>query len=71
MEDKVVKNVLPDILDIQNARVSFDINYGLCINLEDFIWERNKISPQIQNIKIPKILEIFSNIGELFQTFWF
>ena len=54
MEDKAVKNVLPDILDIQNARVSFDIK------LEDFTWEGNKISPKIY-IKIPKILEIFSN----------
>ena len=30
MEDKDAKNVLPDILDIQTAKVSFDIN------LEDF-----------------------------------
>ena len=40
MEDKVVKNVLQDIMDIQNARVSFDIY------LEDFIWEGNKNSPK-------------------------
>ena len=63
MKDKVVKNVLPDILDIQNARVSFDIN------LEDFIWEGNKISPQIHT-KIPKNpWNFFQIIGETFSNF--
>ena len=63
MKDKVVKNVLPDILDIQNARVSFDIN------LEDFTWEVNKISPQIHT-KIPKNpWNFFQIIGETFSNF--